>query len=125
MIYQANNQKQRVLADFDQALVWSAVLLLSIGLIMIYSASIAIAEAQFGAERATHYLLRHGIYLGVGLLLGFITFQVPMQIWQRYTVYLFMASASLLVLVLVPGIGHEVNGSQRWIPLYVVNLQPS
>lgn len=125
MIYQANNQKQRVMTDFDQALVWSTLLLLSIGLIMIYSASIAIAEAQFGAERATHYLLRHGIYLGVGLLLGFITFQVPMQIWQRYTVYLFMASASLLVLVLVPGIGHEVNGSQRWIPLYVVNLQPS
>ncbi|MBP6366733.1 MAG: putative lipid II flippase FtsW [Nitrosomonas sp.] len=125
MIYQANNQKQRVMTDFDQALVWSTLLLLSIGLIMIYSASIAIAEAQFGAERATHYLLRHGIYLGVGLLLGFITFQVPMQIWQRYTVYLFMVSASLLVLVLVPGIGHEVNGSQRWIPLYVVNLQPS
>ena len=125
MIYQANNQKQRVMTDYDQALVWSTLLLLSIGLIMIYSASIAIAEAQFGAERATHYLLRHGIYLGVGLLLGFITFQVPMQIWQRYTVYLFMASASLLVLVLVPGIGHEVNGSQRWIPLYVVNLQPS
>ncbi len=113
------------MTDYDQALVWSTLLLLSIGLIMIYSASIAIAEAQFGAERATHYLLRHGIYLGVGLLLGFITFQVPMQIWQRYTVYLFMASASLLVLVLVPGIGHEVNGSQRWIPLYVVNLQPS
>lgn len=125
MIYQANNQKQRVMTDYDQALVWSTLLLLSIGLIMIYSASIAIAEAQFGAERTTHYLLRHGIYLGVGLLLGFITFQVPMQIWQRYTVYLFMASASLLVLVLVPGIGHEVNGSQRWIPLYVVNLQPS
>ena len=125
MIYQANNQKQRVMTDYDQALVWSTLLLLSIGLIMIYSASIAIAEAQFGAERATHYLLRHGIYLGVGLLLGFITFQVPMQIWQRYTVYLFMVSASLLVLVLVPGIGHEVNGSQRWIPLYVVNLQPS
>ena len=125
MIYQANNQKQRVMTDYDQALVRSTLLLLSIGLIMIYSASIAIAEAQFGAERATHYLLRHGIYLGVGLLFGFITFQVPMQIWQRYTVYLFMASASLLVLVLVPGIGHEVNGSQRWIPLYVVNLQPS
>ena len=125
MIYQANNQKQRVMTDYDQALVWSTLLLLSIGLIMIYSASIAIAEAQFGAERATHYLLRHGIYLGVGLFFGFITFQVPMQIWQRYTVYLFMASASLLVLVLVPGIGHEVNGSQRWIPLYVVNLQPS
>ncbi len=125
MIYQANNQKQRVLADFDQALVWSVVLLLSIGLIMIYSASIAIAEAQFGADRAGYYLLRHSAYLAVGLLLGLVTFQVPMRIWQKYVTYLFMISVLLLALVLVPGIGHEVNGSQRWISLYVVNIQPS
>lgn len=125
MIYQANNQKQRVLADFDQALVWSVVLLLSIGLIMIYSASIAIAEAQFGAGRASYYLLRHSAYLTVGLLLGLVTFQVPMRIWQKYVTYLFMISVLLLALVLVPGIGHEVNGSQRWISLYVVNIQPS
>lgn len=125
MIYQANNQKQRVLADFDQALVWSVVLLLSIGLIMIYSASIAIAEAQFGADRAGYYLLRHSAYLAVGLLLGLITFQVPMRIWQKYVTYLFVISVLMLALVLVPGIGHEVNGSQRWISLYVVNIQPS
>lgn len=125
MIYQADNQKQRVLADFDQALVWSAVLLLSIGLIMIYSASIAIAEAQFGADRAGYYLLRHSAYLAVGLLLGLVAFQVPMRIWQKYVTYLFLISILLLALVLVPGIGHEVNGSQRWISLYVVNIQPS
>ncbi|WP_394809810.1 putative lipid II flippase FtsW [Nitrosomonas sp.] len=125
MIYQANNQKQRVLADFDQALVWSVVLLLSIGLIMIYSASIAIAEAQFGADRAGYYLLRHSAYLVVGLLLGLVTFQVPMRIWQKYVTYLFMISVLMLALVLIPGIGHEVNGSQRWISLYVVNIQPS
>lgn len=125
MIYQANNQKKKVMADFDQALVWSALLLLSIGLVMIYSASIAIAEAQFGTERTGHYLLRHGIYLGVGLILGLIAFQVPMRLWQKYAIYLFMVCALLLVLVLVPGIGHEVNGSQRWISLYVVNIQPS
>jgi len=125
MIYQADNQKQRVLADFDQALVWSAVLLLSIGLIMIYSASIAIAEAQFGADRTGYYLLRHSAYLAVGLLLGLVAFQVPMRIWQKYVTYLFLISVLMLALVLVPGIGHEVNGSQRWISLYVVNIQPS
>lgn len=125
MIYQADNQKQRILADFDQALVWSAVLLLSIGLIMIYSASIAIAEAQFGADRTGYYLLRHSAYLAVGLLLGLVAFQVPMRIWQKYVTYLFLISVLMLALVLVPGIGHEVNGSQRWISLYVVNIQPS
>ena len=68
MIYQANNPKPRLITNFDQALVWSVLLLLSIGLVMIYSASIAIAEAQFGADRAMHYLSRHGIYLLVGML---------------------------------------------------------
>lgn len=125
MIYQENNHKPRVMTQFDQALVWSVLLLLSIGLVMIYSASIAIAEAQFGADRAMHYLLRHGIYLVVGLLLGLVAFQVPMQVWQKFVTYLFMVSALMLILVLVPGIGHEVNGSQRWISLYIVNFQPS
>ncbi|ALQ52513.1 putative lipid II flippase FtsW [Nitrosomonas ureae] len=125
MIYQAINQKPRIMADFDQALVWSALLLLSIGLVMVYSASIAIAEAQFGPDRAGYYLWRHSAYLVLGLILGLIAFQVPMQVWQKYIVYLFMIGVLLLILVLVPGIGHEVNGSQRWISLYVVNIQPS
>ncbi|SEF88731.1 cell division-specific peptidoglycan biosynthesis regulator FtsW [Nitrosomonas ureae] len=125
MIYQAINQKPRVMADFDQALVWSALLLLSIGLVMVYSASIAIAEAQFGPDRAGYYLWRHSAYLGLGLIMGLIAFQVPMQVWQKYIAYLFMIGVLLLILVLVPGIGHEVNGSQRWISLYVVNIQPS
>ncbi|WP_097106160.1 putative lipid II flippase FtsW [Nitrosomonas ureae] len=125
MIYQAINQKPRIMADFDQALVWSALLLLSIGLVMVYSASIAIAEAQFGPDRAGYYLWRHSAYLVLGLIIGLIAFQVPMQVWQKYIVYLFMIGVLLLILVLVPGIGHEVNGSQRWISLYVVNIQPS
>lgn len=125
MIYQGHSQKPRVMTDFDQSLVWSVLLLLSIGLVMIYSASIAIAEAQFGADRAGHYLLRHSAYLGVGILLGALAFRIPMRMWQKYIPYLFIVGVLLLVLVLVPGIGHEVNGSQRWISLYVVNVQPS
>lgn len=125
MIYQGHSQKPRVMTDFDQSLVWSALLLLSIGLVMIYSASIAIAEAQFGADRAGHYLLRHSAYLGVGILLGALAFRIPMRMWQKYIPYLFIVGVLLLALVLVPGIGHEVNGSQRWISLYVVNVQPS
>lgn len=125
MIYQASDQKPKDVIGFDQALIWSVLLLLSIGLVMVYSASIAIAEEQFGVERSSYYLLRHSLYMGVGLLFGFIVFQVPMRLWQKYAIYLFLSGALLLGLVLVPGIGHEVNGSQRWISLYVVNLQPS
>jgi hypothetical protein len=58
-------------------------------------------------------------------LAGIVAFQVPMRLWQQAAPYLFLFGAVLLVLVLIPGIGREVNGSRRWLPLIVVNLQPS
>jgi len=129
MIYQANISNRKILPDYDQTLVWAALLLLGLGLVMVYSSSIAIAEARRGiggtGGYAAYYLVRHGAYLVVGLLLGLIAFQVPMPLWQKYSLPLFLLGAVLLVLVLIPGIGREVNGSRRWLPLLVVNLQPS
>ncbi|GJL74472.1 putative lipid II flippase FtsW [Nitrosomonas sp.] len=125
MIYQTDNTNTSSMPDFDQVLIWSVLFLLSIGLVMVYSASIAIAEAQFGANNSSYYLIRHVIYLVLGILLGFAAFQVPVHLWQKYAIFLFLIGMLLLVLVLIPGIGREVNGSQRWISLYVVNLQPS
>jgi cell division protein FtsW len=119
--------KQRApLPEYDQTLVWLCVLLLGLGLVMVYSASIAIAEgSRATGQQATYYLVRHGIFVGVGISLAALAFQVPMRIWQQSALYLFMFGLFLLVLVLIPGIGREVNGSQRWLPLYFVNLQPS
>lgn len=126
MIYQASISNQRVIPDFDQALIWSAILLLSLGLVMVYSASISIAETGPGTDGyAAYFLVRHGVYLVVGLLIGLFAFQIPMRLWQKYSLYPFLLGTVLLVLVLIPGIGHEVNGSKRWLSLLVVNLQPS
>jgi len=126
MIYQASINNQKVIPDFDQGLIWSAILLLSLGLIMVYSASISIAESSRGTDGyAAYFLIRHGIYLVVGLLIGLIAFQIPMRLWQKYSLYPFLLGMTLLVLVLIPGIGNEVNGSRRWLSLIVVNLQPS
>jgi cell division protein FtsW len=126
MIYQASISKQKIIPDFDQALIWSAILLLSLGLIMVYSASISIAEANRGTDGyAAYFLVRHGIYLVVGMLIGSIAFQIPMRLWQKYSLYPFLLGMALLILVLIPGIGNEVNGSRRWLSLFVVNLQPS
>jgi len=126
MIYQASTSNQRVIPDLDQALIWSAILLLSLGLVMVYSASISIAETGPGTDGyAAYFLVRHGVYLVVGLLIGLIVFQIPMRLWQKYSLYPFLLGTVLLVLVLIPGIGHEVNGSRRWLSLLVVNLQPS
>lgn len=125
MINPTDNVKIARMPDFDQVLIWSALLLLSLGLVMVYSASIAIAEAQFGADRSYHYLVRHLAYLAIGGMIGLFVFQVPLHIWQKSAFYLFLLGIILLMLVLIPGIGREINGSQRWISLYFVNLQPS
>ena len=113
-------------AQFDEMLAWILISLLALGLVMVYSASIATAEAnKLIGYQSTYYLFRHGIYIAVGLLAGAFAFQVPVNLWQSYAPYLFMLGAILLVLVLIPGIGREVNGSRRWLSLFVINLQPS
>ena len=119
--------KQRApVAEYDQALLWVMLVLLGIGTVMVYSASIAIAEgSRSTGHQPTYYLLRHGFFLVLSLALAIAAFQVPSKVWQQSAPYLFMGGFVLLLLVLVPGIGREVNGSRRWIPLFIVNLQPS
>jgi cell division protein FtsW len=112
--------------EFDQALIWTTALLLALGLVMVYSASIAIAEgSRVSGHQPTYYLARHGLFVTAGLAAAAAAFQVPMRLWQRGALWLFLIGAALLVLVLVPGVGREVNGSQRWISLHFATLQPS
>ena len=109
----------------DEALMWAIALLLSISLVMVYSASIAYAEADAATNNRYFYLFRHMIFMTIGLAGAAITFQVPTSIWQKYAGKFFLFAGFLLVLVLIPGIGKVVNGSRRWINLVVLNLQPS
>jgi len=110
----------------DQGLLWSALLLLCIGLVMVYSASIAMAEAErFTGFRSSFFLGRHAIYLAIGVVVAAGLFRVPLWVWQKASPWLFMAGVGLLVIVLIPGLGREVNGSRRWIPFGIATFQPS
>lgn len=112
--------------QYDLLLIWAFVALLSIGLIMVYSSSIATAEgSRFTGHQATYYLIRHSMFITVGLIAGLFAFQMPARLWQTYSPYLFFWGAILLILVLIPHVGREVNGSRRWLSLFIINFQPS
>ena len=112
--------------ELDGLLAWPALALLLLGLVMVYSASIATAEgSRFTGHQPAYFLVRHGVFLAVGLVAAMVAFQVPLRVWRQGAPWLFLLGVALLVLVLVPFIGREVNGARRWLPLGVANLQPS
>jgi cell division protein FtsW len=102
------------------------VALIAWGLVMVYSASIAMPEnPKFARYTHTHFLVRHGISIAAAMVLGLLAFQIPMSTWERAAPWLFVGSLVLLVLVLLPFIGKGVNGARRWIPLGFTSFQPS
>lgn len=111
---------------FDQALVWVALALLALGLVMVYSASIALPDnPRFARYASSHFLTRHVVSIALAFVAALIVVQVQMQTWEKYAPWMFLAALVLLMLVLVPGIGKGVNGARRWIPLGLLNFQPS
>lgn len=118
--------KRTALTPYDWGLIFAALGLLMIGLVMVYSASITIAEAKSVANQPAFYLIRHAMYLVIGLGAGYAAFQIPTDLWQKLAPKLFILAAVFLVLVLLPFIGKEVYGARRWIPLGPLgNFQPS
>ncbi len=116
------------MAEWDQPLLVVCGVLLLLGLVMIYSASIALPESpRYKAIKPTqtYFLVRQAIFIVIGAVAGLVAFRVPLSKWQRWSPYLFVATIVLLVAVLVPGLGRGANGARRWISLYMLNLQPS
>jgi cell division protein FtsW len=108
---------------WDQWLLGSTFILLAVGVIMVYSSSIAYADRETGHD--AYFLVRHTGYTMLGLLLMAFTMRTRVHWWQKLGPYLLLIGIVSLFLVLIPGIGATVNGSSRWIRLGIVNLQPS
>lgn len=108
---------------YDRALFWLFVVLLFIGLAAVTSASIPVSTRLF--DDPFHFAKRDAVYVLVSLLACFVTLSIPTEVWEKYRVHLFLFTVFLLALVLVPGIGIDVNGARRWIGLRSVNFQPA
>jgi len=114
------------MAEYDRSLAWAGLLLAAGGLVMVYSASIEIAAtSRYTGDNSAYFLVRQAIFLAAALFAATVVFMVPVRLWQKAAPWLFVAGVLLLVLVLVPGIGREVNGARRWLDLRAFNIQPS
>ena len=107
----------------DKKLLGTALLILVLGIVILGSASISIAEQQTG--KPFYYLLRQLGYAGVGVFLAVLLFTVPIAVWERVGPILIVVSMFLLLLVFIPGLGRTVNGSTRWIAFAGLNVQVS
>ena len=114
------------IAGFDQALVWCVVALLALGLVMVYSASVALPDSpKYARYSPTFFLGRHALSLGISFVAALLVVQVPISAWEKWAPKLFVLSLLLLAVVLIPHVGKGVNGARRWLPLGVMNFQPS
>ena len=107
----------------DKVLAASAIALIVIGFIAMSSASIEFAAERYG--NPFFHSVRYSLHLGIGLVAGLVMTRIPMQFWQRTGWFWLLIGFSLLLIVLVPGIGREVNGSRRWLPLGLMSVQCS
>ena len=112
--------------DFDYSLLWVAIALIGLGVVMVYSASIAMPDSpKYASYRDYAFLLRHCVSLVVAFVAAVIAFRVPVSTWDKYAPHLFLIALVSLVIVLIPHVGKGVNGARRWLPLGVMNFQPS
>jgi cell division protein FtsW len=107
----------------DPWLVGAVLSLLALGLVMVASASVSLADRQFG--QPFYYFLRQLLYVGAGAVVSAMILRTRLLYWEKGGVLLLIAGAALLVAVLIPGVGRQVNGSIRWLHLGFFNLQAS
>ena len=119
-------QTRSRMMDYDQLLVWAALSLALIGLVMVYSASITLADGpKYANYSSNFFLIRHCISLTIAIGVAIWVFKIPTTVWDRYAPLIFGFTVILLIAVLIPGIGKGVNGDKRWISLGPMNFQPS
>jgi cell division protein FtsW len=108
---------------FDPWVIGTVAALLLVGLVMVASASIGVSERETG--NPFFYFQKQLVFVGLGLVAATVAIAIPTSVWEKNSIFLLGGAFVLLVLVLIPGIGYEVNGSRRWIRLGFMNFQVS
>lgn len=108
---------------YDPAVVFITLGLLAMGALMVYSASISLADSPRYNTTQYHFLLRHLSSIVLGIVAAYAVCRIPMRVWYKLAPWLMAAAVLFLIAVLVPGVGKSVNGSRRWINLGLMNLQ--
>jgi cell division protein FtsW len=125
-LYTATGPRPAAAAGIDRALIWVTLTLVLWGLVMVYSATIAMPEnPRYARYTPTYFLTRHTLWLLLGLLCAVLAFQVPVAGWSKSARGLFVVSLVLLAVVLIPHVGKVVYGARRWIALGPFGFQPS
>ncbi|HEX5356307.1 MAG TPA: putative lipid II flippase FtsW [Aquabacterium sp.] len=120
-----SSQPSKVMG-FDQPLVWLTIALLAMGLVMVYSATIALPDSpRFSNYTPTFFFTRHLVSIIMAVSVAAVVTQIPMSTWEKMAPWLFVVSLILLILVLIPHVGKVVYGARRWLPLGIMNFQPS
>ena len=113
------------ISSIDYSVIAVILALLILGLIMVYSASISLGDSPKYQTSEGYFAVRHAIYIAIGLIAAFFVFKISLSRWYLLSYPLGLFDILLLISVFVPGLGHEVNGSTRWIGFGPINLQVS
>jgi cell division protein FtsW len=109
--------------DPDYTLIATVALLLGIGIVMVFTSSVVMAMEDF--KNPYHFLQRQAIWSALGLAAMIVIMHIPVHLWARYSRPLLLLTLVLLVLVIIPGVGRNVNGATRWLGAGPLAIQPS
>lgn len=112
-------QQQTTPALFDRSYIVLAFAMYMIGLVMVASASMPVAERAFNDP--FHFVMRHGFYIVISIAIGIVAMQIPIEWWHKYSGNLLLLALGLLLIVLL--VGRTVNGATRWIVIGPITIQ--
>lgn len=124
--HQISSSDIKISFKLDTTLIWVICVLLIFGLVMVYSASIAMPDnPRFSNLTGTYFVYRHALFICLACIVSLVAFQIPLAVWEKIAPWLFVVALLMLIAVLIPHVGRVVNGARRWIPLGFISFQPS